>query len=45
MAQMSPWTRNIQFGTLGIFYTCLFALKDFTEIQEKGLLYGFEFQV
>lgn len=45
MSQMSPWMRNIQFGTLGVFYTCLFALKDVSEIQEKGFLYGFYIQV
>jgi len=45
MSLMSPWTRNIQFGTLGVFYTFLFALKDTEEILEKGAFYGFELQV
>jgi UDP-sugar transporter A1/2/3 len=45
MATMSPWMRNIQFGTLGVLYTSMLALKDYQEILEKGPFYGFEFQV
>jgi drug/metabolite transporter (DMT)-like permease len=45
MATMSPWMRNIQFGTLGVLYTSMLALKDYEEIWEKGPFYGFETQV
>lgn len=45
MATMSPWMRNIQFGTLGVLYTSLLALKDYQEIWEKGPFHGFETQV
>jgi len=46
LATMSPWTRNIQFGTLGTFYTTFFAfILNYQEIMTKGPLYGFEFQV